>query len=162
MSDLMDTWHDIESMTGHNVTLRHELAGGWSASCHINYATADSPDEAMTMLRAMYPATVEEWEEIQRQRREEWHRWLDEQRRTVREPDPDALPSEIEIGLGRGHLGDYLRRIHDGGWTIRIAPGSVTITRHDDPEIRIASGDRGGWDVERALAHAYVAWRKRV
>jgi hypothetical protein len=75
-------------------------------------------------------------------------------------PYPD-IPSEYQLGLDRGRLGDWLQEVVDAGWDVSIEHGGVHIGRN------LEYGSYGGFDpdthrVDIMLVRAYLAWKERA
>lgn len=74
---------------------------------------------------------------------------------------PASLPSEIEIGLGRGRLGDYLQEMVDAGWDIDIKARYDVYVQDEKGVVIHVDANEMDRDVERSLAVLYVRWKEK-
>lgn len=91
-------------------------------------------------------------------------------------PYPD-IPSEYQLGLARGALGDWLQEVYDAGWDVAIESGTreqliseawgsieypkrATIS-HWKQNLGYHGTDDDTHRVDIMIARAYIAWKGR-
>lgn len=80
-------------------------------------------------------------------------------------PYPD-IPSEYQLGLARGALGDWLQEVHDAGWQIIVSAEDNlaeiwrTTSIHQPADI-YQGRDDDTHRVDIMIARAYIAWKGR-
>lgn len=163
MSDMQTMWARIEAITGGHVGVRNNYGDGYTATHngHHGDRVGASPLEALCLLAEQIelPASCEDWDKRVRQRGIASRKAFEVYRVELAKlpPDPNALPSEYEIGLGRGRLGDWIQDVVDAGWQISMSPNRVAITRQKNDD----SFEGHGTDsIERVFVRAFIDWKQ--